>query len=770
MIAISFLTFGPSAKADNSLLGYSGNMKITSTVPFNGTNSYYSFEAPNNSLSGWSVNGGVAAVTSTNPITGGYSVLYNSIADKVSQGMTITNNYTNYTMSVKAKIVTDNGSSTQAPMICFYLRYVDTNNWVRARLYYDTGHSIMGLKLDKYTNGGSYTVITDRQTPFSHGTVGTVYNFKFIDTGATVTAYVNNSLVISAQSYTSAVAVTQKGFGAQGVTVNVMFDDFTITMNNGGLTPVKIGYGYYTQNTLSLTPLATCTKLVVLDGKRYVFTGNGWGGFSTSDITVYSIDASWSSASATMIAMQAGNFQDFYAAAYPNVWRDLIVLYGASVPDRTHQQGFIVGFNTTTNTFQNLTYTPWVDAQYITGMTYSPDFNQFYLVTLFGSYLTNNQIIVATPSTLFNRTAWTTATYDIGNTNEIRITYLAADKCAYLSYTNHTTGHGLVRRWNITANTFTTVFNLPYTSSIPYLGYYIRSNSTTLFISFANNTHWHFYYSNDGNTFTQFATLPIISPSGDGLETHGDIMPLPNNQVLIQSEGDGNPNSELVLTTTSTGTTIEIYHNNAHINEIETFFDKSDSIILINGEGLSNHVGAYATILTTGLHYKCKSDFSDVNFGSRGTVLAFNIINVVKGSYAEFSVNTSPINGNTTFNLFYGKSSQTSLADKSVSQLPSLSDNQFLIFDLVNAVAPAYSDLSISSTLANSTCRFNANFKDDADLSNGQYIFFGTNNTGIWVLEPSVNFTSNPQTVSIIKILNSTIAGAETSNKISSLN
>ena len=52
MIASSFLTFGPSAKADNSLLGYSGNMKITSTVPFNGTNSYYSFEAPNNSLSG----------------------------------------------------------------------------------------------------------------------------------------------------------------------------------------------------------------------------------------------------------------------------------------------------------------------------------------------------------------------------------------------------------------------------------------------------------------------------------------------------------------------------------------------------------------------------------------------------------------------------------------------------------------------------------------------------------------------------------------------
>ena len=679
-LANSFLTFAPVTEADNSLSGYSNTMNITSTVPFSGTNSYYNFEAPNNNLIGWNVNGGVASVTATNSITGNYSVRYNSTVDDNAQCMTIANNYSNYTLVAKAKITSDDGGESQNPMICFYLRYVDANNWVRAGLYYDTVHSVMGLKLDKYTNGSSYTVITDKHTPFSQGTVRTVYVFKFIDTGATVTAYVNNSLVINAQAYTSTVAVTQKGFGALGVSLQVMFDDFTITVGNGGLTPVKVSYGYYTQNTLSLTPLASCTKPVILEGKRYVFTGNGWGGFGTSAITAYSVDASWSSASAKVVTTQYGNFQDFYVAAYPSVWRDLIILYGASVPDGTHQQGFLVGFNTTTNTFQNLLYTPYLDAQYITGMTYSPDFNQFYLVTLIGSYFTNNQIIVATPSTLFNRMAWTTAKYDSGNINEIRIAYLPKDKCAYFSYINHTTGHGLVRRWNIAANTFTTVFNVPYTNSIPFLGYYIRSNSSALFTSFANNTHWHFYYSNDGNTFTQFATLPVISPKGDGLETHGDIMPLPNNQVIIQSAGDGNPNNEIVLTTTSTGTAIEIYYNNAHINEIETFSDKSDSIILINGEGLSNHVGAYATILTPGLHYRCKPDFSDIGFGFGATVLTFNNINVVNSNYAEFSVNTSPINGNTTFTLYYGKYSQTSLAEKSVNPLPPFGTNQFLIF------------------------------------------------------------------------------------------
>jgi hypothetical protein len=743
------LSCGLLAQADNSPSGgYSGNMKITSTVPFSGSYAYYGFENPDNNLAGWTVNDGAAVVTSVNPIAGRYSVLYNSTSEN-PQGITVANNYQNYTMAVKVKILTYGDDSTQAPMVCFYLRYVNAHDWFRAILYYNNEGSATNLKLEENTVKTGFKVLTDQPTPFSQIVSGIIYNFKVVDTGRKITAYVNDSLVINSQPYTSPVAVTQKGFGAQGVGVDVMFDDFTITVGNGGLTPIKVGYGYYTQNTLSLTPLATCTKLVVLDNKRYAFTGNGWGGFDTSDITAYAMDGSWSSESAAVVATQAGNFQDFYVAAYPDVWRDLIILYGASIPDGIHQQGFLVGFNTTTNSFQNLTYTPSVDAQYITGMTYSPDFNQFYLVTLFGSYLTKNQIIITNPSTLFNRTAWTTVTYDSGNTNEIRITYFSADKCAYFSYTNHTTGHALIRRWNITSNTITTVFKVPYNSSIPYLGYYIRSNSTTLFASFADNASWHFYYSNDGNNYLQFASLPIVSPSGDGQETHGDITPLPDNQVLIQSEGDGNPDSKLVLTTTCTGSPLETYYTNAHTNEIELFCD--GSVVLINGEGLSNHLGAYATILTTGLHCKCKADFSDVAFGFQGNALAFNTAQVIPGDYAEFSVDTSPINGNTSFNLFFGKSTQTSV-DESVSKSATLSDNQFLIFELVDATPPSYSNVFASNTLANYTCNFNATFDDDINLSNGQCIF-GTNNTGSWIWEAPVNFTSTPQTITVTEVL-----------------
>lgn len=71
--------------------------------------------------------------------------------------------------------------------------------------------------------------------------------------------------------------------------------------------------------------------------------------------------------------------------------------------------------------------------------------------------------------------------------------------------------------------------------------------------------------------------------------------------------------------------------------------------------------------------------------------------------------------------------------------------------------APTYSGLSASSTLAGSTCLFNATFTDETALhANGQYQF-GTNNTGPWVWDSAVNFTSTPQTVSVSKALNSSI-------------
>ncbi len=69
---------------------------------------------------------------------------------------------------------------------------------------------------------------------------------------------------------------------------------------------------------------------------------------------------------------------------------------------------------------------------------------------------------------------------------------------------------------------------------------------------------------------------------------------------------------------------------------------------------------------------------------------------------------------------------------------------------------PTYRNLSHSTTLAGTTCQFNATFNDDTDLTvSGSYIF-STNNTGAWQNETATIFTSTPQTVSVTKTLNST--------------
>lgn len=74
-----------------------------------------------------------------------------------------------------------------------------------------------------------------------------------------------------------------------------------------------------------------------------------------------------------------------------------------------------------------------------------------------------------------------------------------------------------------------------------------------------------------------------------------------------------------------------------------------------------------------------------------------------------------------------------------------------------DTTSPTYSDISISSMVADTSCNFNVTINDDTALeTDGQYQF-GTNNTGTWVWESAVNFTSTPQAISVTKTLNETV-------------
>ncbi|MEK6833057.1 MAG: hypothetical protein AABY32_03330, partial [Nanoarchaeota archaeon] len=69
---------------------------------------------------------------------------------------------------------------------------------------------------------------------------------------------------------------------------------------------------------------------------------------------------------------------------------------------------------------------------------------------------------------------------------------------------------------------------------------------------------------------------------------------------------------------------------------------------------------------------------------------------------------------------------------------------------------PTYYSASHNSTVANQIVRFGINATDETALNpNGQYVF-STNNTGSWINESSVNFTTTPSWANVTKILNST--------------
>lgn len=70
---------------------------------------------------------------------------------------------------------------------------------------------------------------------------------------------------------------------------------------------------------------------------------------------------------------------------------------------------------------------------------------------------------------------------------------------------------------------------------------------------------------------------------------------------------------------------------------------------------------------------------------------------------------------------------------------------------------PTYSNANTNITISGEAITFNVTADDDTSLeTSGQYNF-STNNTGVWINDSAINFTSTPQTISTVKILNSTV-------------
>lgn len=115
--------------------------------------------------------------------------------------------------------------------------------------------------------------------------------------------------------------------------------------------------------------------------------------------------------------------------------------------------------------------------------------------------------------------------------------------------------------------------------------------------------------------------------------------------------------------------------------------------------------------------------------------------------------------GNDTYYLWnYGPVQNATVYLRSYSNITSQEsrDESFTTIQF-NVTPPSFSNATYNSTLANKTTQFSIKWDDDLALHpDGQWIF-STNNSGTWVNDSAVNFTTTPLSVSVTKTLNATV-------------
>jgi hypothetical protein len=79
------------------------------------------------------------------------------------------------------------------------------------------------------------------------------------------------------------------------------------------------------------------------------------------------------------------------------------------------------------------------------------------------------------------------------------------------------------------------------------------------------------------------------------------------------------------------------------------------------------------------------------------------------------------------------------------------------LYLLIDSLPPTYSNNRVNATYAGNSSLFSLYVNDNLILENEGYFIFSTNNSGIWVNDSPINFTSTPSWANVTKNLNSTI-------------
>ena len=455
-------------------------------------------------------------------------------------------------------------------------------------------------------------------------------------------------------------------------------------------TQVLFSRNSYTNNNLSNEAImgASCVKPAILNGSRYIFVSYGWGGGQVAAIQCYSADVNWHRVSLLKTTSQT-TFSEIYTWVFPSVYNDLIILSGSTGNNFGTTGGFVMAYNITSNAYQGLTNTLNLSTSWITGVYWSFAINKFVLTGI-----TPRMVYFESTSTnLFNCANWVIKQswdYSATHTGEARLTVQPNSNYAYYSWVNTSSNMGRMWRWDLTNDAITSVFNTTFNANNGNPTAYVNSNSTTVFCTYCNGTNYHYFYSNDGNTWIDFAQLPVTTGGTvdhGSPERHSHIFPVSSNKLIIGTISDGNTASFYNVVDTH-GNIYGTYTINSHFTDNIPTQDQNGTALIIGAEGPASQ-GDYMLYLSIGLQSLCKTDFSDINFAKsdQTTPLNFNAFKIVAGNYAEFAVDTSSIIGKQTFYIYFGKTTQTSLSNSSIT--PSGTDNAGLQFNAIQTTVKA---------------------------------------------------------------------------------
>lgn len=188
----------------------------------------------------WTNQYGTTMMESTVPISGNYSLKHIGSGTGAQNDMvSINETSTDYTVEFDVQIQSQ-GSLTYAPYLyLWFIRFTDSNNWLRVDTYWDSATLKQKLRLIKMESGVA-TVIQSIDWISSKLDTGSIHHFKIIDNGFHATVFVDNVQLLDTD-YTTSISSGIKGVGCPLDTIG-LFDNFVFNSNSINMEATSLMY------------------------------------------------------------------------------------------------------------------------------------------------------------------------------------------------------------------------------------------------------------------------------------------------------------------------------------------------------------------------------------------------------------------------------------------------------------------------------------------------------------------------------------------------